>query len=327
MIFHNIFVRKNKYKGNMFFMRFQNTTGSAVTINTLRYLINDSYSPTRRLLTAVVERSGGVDNVYSGGTINDFIVANGESCVFRMTWDGGMYSLQGHTSINSNSYKDIVRSAGCEIRGYDNVPNYFMRSLFQNCVNYNQQPGDIFDTSQWYPTSIGDDFMYRTWSECSSLANPVTLNTTNWNITGSIGQGFLTQTWFYCTSLLNSVAPDTSNWTVGPSLGNYFMYSTWTNCPSLMSVVLPDTTNWNVTSVGSTFMSQTLTSSFLSTGIGTTCELGGNLYVSFPSLTWPSLGITNSRIQNIKVDAALIPTYQSSSAWSSITPSSKFIAR
>jgi hypothetical protein len=237
---------------NMFFMRFDNQTGSTVTVSGLNNLLLNS-TGTPVLQSAVVERTDGIDDVKeNGNNIFDFTVANNESCVFRITWTGGVFNLQGSTT---NSYKDIVRSAGCRIIGNYDVPNNFMSYLFYECVNYNQQVGDIFDTSGWHPTSIGDFFLGFTWLSCEQLITAVVPDTSNWNVT-SIGDYFLCGTWYNCTSLTTAVVPDTSNWNV-TSIGDFFLGFTWLSCEQLITAVVADTSNWNVTSIGNNFLYQT----------------------------------------------------------------------
>jgi hypothetical protein len=302
-------------------MRFNNNTGADVTISGLNHLFTHTTgNPT--LLTAIVKRSGSNDNVKgTGNSVNDFVVANGESCVFEITWDGGLFNLGGS---NVNSYSNIVRSAGYHLFGDYDIPNYFMHNLFYQCVYYNQQEGDIFDTSDLHPTTIGDNFLYFTWSNCTSLVNAVVPDTSNWNITGSIGNYFLVSTWYSCTSLVNAVVPDTSNWNI-TSIGNYFLSNTWYSCTSLVNAVVPDTSNWNVTSIGNYFLSYTFTNAFKTTTPGTVI-LKGSLYTgTLHSLYTNSAGINNSKISSIKVDQALIPTYQSSADWSNINDN-KFIS-
>jgi hypothetical protein len=234
----------------MFYMRFLNETGSSVTVSGLNDLLSKP-TGTPVLLTAVVERTGVTDNVKGyGNTVNSFAVANNESCVFRITWDGGVFSLQ--RAATNNSYVNIVRSAGCEISGNYDVPNNFMYRLFYGCVNYNQQTGDTFNTSRWRPTYIRDNFLYTTWQGCTSLTTATVPDTSNWNVT-TIDHNFLYQTWQNCTSLTTAVAPDTSNWNV-TSIGNDFLNNTWNYCTSLTTAVVPNTSNWNVTSIGGNFL-------------------------------------------------------------------------
>jgi hypothetical protein len=346
--------KKETGTGMFFFMRFNNQTGSTVTERGLNNLLSEQ-TGNPVLQSAVVERTGGVVNDVkgSGNSINDFTVANNESCVFRITWDDGVFCLQ---IPFSDSYKNIVRSAGCKISGNYDVPNYFMLSLFDECVNYNQQTGDTFNTSRWRPTSIGDYFLYDTWGNCTSLTTAVVPDTSNWNVT-SIGVAFLGSTWYNCTSLTTAVAPDTSNWNV-TSIGDYFLNYTWDNCTSLTTAVVPDTSNWNITSIGSDFLNYTWynctslttavvpdTSNWNVTSIGifflydtwgnafatatgstNNVTLKGSIYTGNIKLLQSNSGsIANARIGNVKVDSNLISTYQNSSSWSNITDS-KFIS-
>jgi len=329
MLYDTIYVRKNKVPSEwMFFMRFDNQTGVNVTVNSLNNLFTSS-SGSPVLQTAVVERAGNVINNVkgSGNSVLNFNVANNEQCVFRMTWTGGVFGLQGINSSSShNSYIYIIRSAGCKIGGNFGVPNYFMSQLFYGCVNYNQQSGDIFDTSDWYTTgSIGERFMYETWRGCSSLTTAVVPDTTNWNVTG-IGDRFMQNTWQNCTSLNTGVVPDTTNWNITGNIGVMFMINTWRGCSALTTCVVPDTTNWNVTTIAYNFMTSTWQDAFnsiLNNGILT---LKGSIYTgSIQMLQTNSGGLTDARVLNIKVDPGLISTYQTSPSWTNITPS-KFIS-
>jgi hypothetical protein len=94
----------------------------------------------------------------------------------------------------------------------------------------------------------------------------------------------------------------------------------------LKNIELPDTTNWSfasVTMIGTTFISNTFTSSNTVENV----TLKGGLWINtLRPFTTNSMGIQNTFVQNIKVDSALISTYQSSTSWSNITPSSKFIS-
>jgi len=253
MLNDSLFIRKTTSKESMFYMRFYNQTGTIVTVSGLNTLFtNPTGSPT--LTSAVVERAGGViTNVLAGGSsINNFTVTNGESCVFRMTWINGMYPLAGNTPV---TYQNIVRSAGYRLVGSYNVPTSFMAYLFYNCINYNQQVGDVFDVSGWTPTSIGNTFMYNTWYTCTSLTNAAVPNTSHWNIT-TIGTLFLGHCWRGCTSLVTAVVPDTSNWSV-TTFNNDFMGYTWYNCTSLVNSAVPDTSNWRPIRMWATFLDST----------------------------------------------------------------------
>jgi hypothetical protein len=249
MIYSTTYIsRKNNTQGGgTFFMRFLNTTGSSVTVNTLNNLFNSSTgSPS--LQTAIVERAGDVINDVkgSGNSILNFTVDNGESCVFRMSYIGGVFGLQG---TNNNSYKDIVRSAGYVIEGDWDVPISFMGALFSNCVNYNQQSGDVFNTTNWHPTKIETGFLGNTWGGCQSLTNAVVPDTTNWPIT-SIGSYFLSGTWLDCILLTSAVVPNTVNWNINTSILDSFLYHTWDGCERLVNPAVPNTNNWKVGSIG-----------------------------------------------------------------------------
>jgi hypothetical protein len=239
-------------------MRFNNQTGSAVTVNGLNNLfLNPTGLPV--LKTAVVERAAGVvDNVKGpGNSVVAFNVGNNESCVFRITWDfNGIFSLQGTTN---NSYKNIVRSSGCEIYGNGDVPHNFMMYLFYQSVNYNQQTGDIFDTSQWRPNSIGNNFLYSTWEGCTSLTNSVIPNTLNWSISNSIGNYFMYSTWKNCTMLVRAVAP-TLNTNLRynyADIGAYFLNSTWEGCTNLYYAAAPTITYLKDGSIKEHFLDST----------------------------------------------------------------------
>jgi hypothetical protein len=254
---------------NMFFMRFTNNTGNPVIVDDLRNLLTYYYEDVVgsgqfiRVETAIVERTGGIyENVRSGNqNILAFTVDSGESCIFRMTWNYGLFALMGSTN---NSYKDICVSAGFKIKGNYNFPMYFMAALFYDCVNYNQQSGDVFDASELYGTS-GDayirQFMLSTWKGCVSLQTATVPNTTNWN--GGrvfIDDSFMESTWEGCISLQTAAVPNTRNWSVTGSIGNNFLYKTWSDCEILTTAVVPDTTNWtssNIVSVGNNFMADT----------------------------------------------------------------------
>ena len=338
-----------KTEPSEFYMRLYNTTGSTVTVNSLNNLLMyKTGNPVLR--TAVVERSGGDENIKgTGNLINTFTVENNESCVFRMTWTGGLFSLQGSAY---NSYSGIVRSAGCKLNGNYNIPDYFMYFLFCNCVNYNQQAEDVFDTTELTPSVIGIAFLSSTWNGCTSLVNSISLDTSNWNITTfgrnfmdgtwngctslvdvimfdtsnwnitSIPEIFLRTTWNGCTSLVNAIAFDTSNWYI-TRIDNAFLSSTWNGCTSLVDVVMFDTSNWNIANFPGNFFVNTFYNAFTPRG-GGVLTLKGDLYAT-KTLTTISMGIDNARAKNIKVDPTLITTYQNSTSWSNITDS-KFIS-
>jgi len=201
------------------------------------------------------------------------------------------------------------------------INNTFMNYTWYGCTSLTTAV--VPDTSNWRPTIINDTFMEGTWGDCTSLTTAVAPDTTNWNIS-SINTRFLYETWRNCASLTTAVIHNTTNWNVTGNVGSYFMTQTWYSCSKLTTAVAPDTTNWSVSSVSTGFMSSTWVYAFPTSG-GTIVTLRGNLYVSFP-LTTNSAAITNTRVANIKVDPVLISTYQSSSSWSNITPSSKFIS-
>jgi hypothetical protein len=311
-------------------MRFTNTTGSTVPVNALNSLFDagiGSITGSPVLETAIVERGGGIeDNVKgAGNTVSSFNVNNGETCVFKIKWSGGIFPLNG---ISNNSYKNIIRSAGCEISGNWDVPDYFMNYLFQGCVNYNQQSGDIFDTSNWYPSSIGvyflrqtwygctslttasildtsswpvilidDHFMESTWYDCTSLITPAVPNTTNWIVSNSSLNFFLQQTWYNCNSLVTAIVPNTINWHPG-AIGNYFLSRTWYGCSTLTSAAVPNTTNWTITgSIGDYFMFQTWAlCNILSTSVvpdTTNWVVTGGIGSNFMTETWTNCSIVN----------------------------------
>jgi hypothetical protein len=76
---------------------------------------------------------------------------------------------------------------------------------------------------------------------------------------------------------------------------------------------MPDTTNWNVTSRGINTCYNAFGSVFTQSGTLGTATLKGSFYSTLTlNGTYNSMSINNTYIQYVKVDAALIPTYQSS---------------
>jgi hypothetical protein len=146
---------------NMLFMRFNNTTGNLVNINSLYNLfINFTGGP--ELLTALLAwEEGDVDDILEDGGLADITLSPGNACLLTITWKGGMFSLSGTTN---NSYRDVLISAGGVFSGDFDIPNSFMSNLFNNCTNYNQKMNDTFDASKWRPGSVGSNFMLNTWA-------------------------------------------------------------------------------------------------------------------------------------------------------------------
>jgi hypothetical protein len=359
MLYDTSFIKRILSKPNSFFMRFTNKTGSTVTVNDLSDLFAHQ-TGTPMLESAVVQRTNGITNNVkgAGNSILDFNVDNNESCVFKMVWDdGGVFSLE-NVYYSGQSYRYIVTSCGYNIRGNHDVPDNFMSYLFFNCHNYNQLPEDIFDTSYWYPTSIGDGFMKDTWYRCNLLTTVSVPNTRNWPINGSIGNNFMNGTWnendlltnitmidttnwnpssigngflggscAYHPNLTSVILPNTINWTVTGSIGNFFMSLVVIGCPSLRTFVSVDTTNWNPSLFDdSYFLYRTFDGAFNSTYAPTnTLTLEGGLYVANTTpLATKSGGLDNARIGNIKVTPSLVSTFQNSADWSNIS-NNKFI--
>ena len=207
--------KKNVLSEGMFFMRFYNQTGSNVSSYFNNLFVYSTGIPI--LLTAVVKRSGGVlDDVKGvGNSIINFNVANNEQCVFRMTWTGGVFCLQGGESL---PHRNIVRST------------------WENCSSL--ITSDVPDTSNWNITgSIGTYFMGSSWLNCSSLTTAVVPDTSNWNVTSIGGTYFMRDTWSGCTALTTAIVPDTSNWNV-TTIGNYFMQNTFTNALSTLGAII-----------------------------------------------------------------------------------------
>ena len=275
--------------GGMFFMRLHNTMHQDVTINNpSSFLGNKTGNP--RLITAVVEDEFGniLQNVKgSGNTIVDFIIPDEQSCVFRITWEGGMFSLTGQSLTYLGN---LVTSAGCKIYGNYDVPSYFLYDTFMNTWKYEQLPGDVFDISEWYPTRIND--------------------------------GFLERAWFYST-IVETPILDTSHWVV-ESIGERFMDSTFSSCTSLVSVTLPDTSNWTATTPEG-FFCRTVFRYALNNS-GATITLKGALYLGdIIPLSSNSMEMQNGFVANVKVDPILIAAYQNSASWSNIDDN-KFIS-
>jgi len=197
MLYNTIFISRKFNFDGMLWMRLTNNTGSpfnAISGYSFDHLFNVAYSSgSPKLTSAVVERSGGtVTNVKgTGNSILGFSVANGESCVIRFSWVDGLFVLYG--SDTTNHYRNIVTSAGCKIYGNYDIPTWFMYNLFKDCVNYVQDPNDIFDTSQLRPNNIGNYVFQRTFSGCTRLTNAVMPDATNWT-PGSIGAPFIIDT-------------------------------------------------------------------------------------------------------------------------------------
>jgi hypothetical protein len=349
----NTIIKRKRKPDGMFFMRLHNKGSSSVTVKAhSSATLFDNYTGNPVLIKAVVERSDGTETnikgtANSGNSTLAFSVVSGESCVYRIIWDGGLFSIGATSNVVATGYADLVVSGGCEIYGNYDIPNYFMGHLFRNCKNYNQQPGDIFDMAGLFPSKIGNNFCSYTWYDCISLTNAVapiinnwTVNslgnsffyatwrgctsllvaaipdTTNWNIT-TIGTNFLYQCWYGCSSLTVSVAPNTTNWSI-TTIGTGFLQGTYRNSPSLTVGVVPDASNWNVSTIGTGFMTNTWTSSFTAGGENI-ITLKGNIYTgSIRLLGTNSGGLTNAKTTNVKVDSSLISIYQSISSWSNI---------
>jgi hypothetical protein len=142
--------------------------------------------------------------------------------IFIIKWNGGLFSLNGTAS---NGYNTVAVSSGFELFGNYDIPDNFMAHLFYGCTNYNQQVGDVFDSSNLHPVTIGDYFMQYCFSGC--------------------------------TSLINYALPDTGNWPV-TGIGDYFMQYMFNGCSNFqfntLSLTGMNTGNWNVTSIGNNFM-------------------------------------------------------------------------
>ena len=92
-----------------------------------------------------------------------------------------------------------------------------------------------WDTTATPITSVGNYFMYRYASGCSSLTSLSVPDTSGLT---SVGNYFMNSYAYNCSSLTSLSVPDTSGLT---SVGNYFMNSYAYNCTSLTSLSVPDT--------------------------------------------------------------------------------------
>jgi hypothetical protein len=82
-----------------------------------------------------------------------------------------------------------------------------MRYLFYNCTNLYYIAPNAFtdnDIGSLPQVVIGTNFLYCTWSGCTSLQAAVVPDTSGWNVT-SIGTYFLYYTWQGCTSLTQNL--------------------------------------------------------------------------------------------------------------------------
>ena len=340
---------------NYFYMNFNNTTGSSITVNSLSNLFTyKTGSPTK--FTAVVERSNGtVENVASTsqkfGVLN-FGIASGESCVFRTTWQNGIFCLMGSSS--GTTHENIVTGGGLKLYGNYDIPQYFLAYTFKNSIKFTTIT-QTFDTTEWIPTSttipdgfmlgtfyggmstnyelffnkmslsnwyitsIGNDFMSSMFSGCTSLQRIRIPTTTNWAVT-SIGNNFLSNTFYSCFNATTNTQFQTQNWAV-TSIGNNFMYSTYYDCVVLSNLYLPNTSNWNVTSKGSNCLYMTYYVRMNYRDHDLFVQILGSLYLN---PTTNSLGMRSTMISNVQVTSSLRDQFRNSSMWSEI-PDDMFV--
>ena len=284
---------QGNYQGAVseFYIRLNNTTGSPVVVNSLNNLF--LYGQTISLLSATVELNGVITDIkLTNNTVSPFTVQNGESGIVMFKWVGGVPCLMGQTN---NSYRMIQRSQGCKLYG-TTAAYLFMSNLFNNCPNYNQQVGDVFNFDDYKPTLISDDFMYQTFLNCSSLTNVPVFNTSHWKITGGIAPNFMYWT-FRNTPIVTPAIFDTSGWRP-TTIGNSFMRGTWSNCMSMTTSVFPDVSNWNITSIGEYFMQDLWNGDFSMTN------------QALPDTSnWNITSIPNYFLQNTYRSCASVSTY------------------
>ncbi len=103
-----------------------------------------------------------------------------------------------------------------------------------------------WDTTATPISTVGDYFMYRYASGCSSLTSLSVPDTSGLT---SVGNYFMSYYAYGCSALTSLSVPDTS---VLETVGNYFMSYYARSCTSLTSLSVPDTSG--LTSVGDNFM-------------------------------------------------------------------------
>ncbi len=103
-----------------------------------------------------------------------------------------------------------------------------------------------WDTTATAITTVGNYFMYRYASSCSSLTSLSVPDTSGLT---SVGNYFMRYYAYNCSSLTSLSVPDTSGL---ETVGDYFMAYYASGCSSLTSLSVPDTSG--LTSVGSQFM-------------------------------------------------------------------------
>jgi len=123
------------------------------------------------------------------------------------------------------------------------VGNYFMYRYASSCSSLTSL--SVPDTSSL--TSVGDEFMSYYALNCSSLTSLSVPDTSGLT---SVGTHFMSYYAYNCSSLTSLSVPDTSSLT---SVGNYFMDAYAYGCDDLTSLSVPDTSG--LTSVGNYFMS------------------------------------------------------------------------
>jgi hypothetical protein len=236
---------------NLFYMRFSNKTGSKVLVDLNCLFQHSTGDP--KITSAYVENTikSTIDVKMGDKSVYTFYVENGQSCFFSVTWEGGLFSLEGE---QYNSYYEIIESAGYSLVGEYSIPNFFMAYLFAHSLNMKHEEC-VFDVKRLHPNRIGNYFMYNTWRYCTSLTKINIPDTSEWHI-NRIGNNFLDNTWYNCTSLVEAVILNTSNWRV-EIIDDFFMTGTWSECISLKYPVVPDMLEWQLKQIPAYFLAGT----------------------------------------------------------------------
>ncbi len=110
----------------------------------------------------------------------------------------------------------------------------------------------IYINSDTLGATVGSNFLYQAWYNCSNLASmPAGFNLPQ-NIT-SVGDYFLQSAWYDCSSLASMPAGFNLPQNI-TSVGGYFLQSAWRGCSILASMPVGFNLPQNITSVGGFFL-------------------------------------------------------------------------
>jgi len=154
------------------------------------------------------------------------------------------HSYRGITAINSCT--DVYFN---ETSLGSTVGNNFLYYCWYNCSSLTSMPSG-FNLPTGI-TSVGNYFLGYCWSYCKLTSMPTGFNLPT-GIT-SVGYEFLTNCWYNCSSLTSM--PSGFNLPTGiTSVGNFFLSGCWRKCTSLTSMPAGFNLPTGITSVGNNFI-------------------------------------------------------------------------